>query len=63
MTDKIGITEIYDILFYSIPNRWSKQPCVQGFDFGYIYFNKAVNMFESMEIAEGISEGVVAPYN
>ena len=40
-------------------NSWSKQACVQGFDCGTITFKEAVNMFECMEIAEYIYEGVV----
>ena len=42
-----------------MPNIWSKQEYVQVFDCKYITFKKAVNMFEWMEIAESIYEGVV----
>ena len=34
---------------------------VQGFDCESIFFKKTVNMFQSMEIAENIYEGVVTP--
>ena len=33
-----------------MPNRWSKQAYVQGFDYESISLKKAVNMFEHMEI-------------
>ena len=59
MTDKIGITELNEILLNSIPNRWSKKAYVQGFDCESIYFKFFVNTFERMEIAESIYEGVV----
>ena len=62
MTDKIGVTELNDILLKSMPNRWSKQAYVQVFDCESISFIKAVNMFELMEISESIYEGVVTPY-
>ena len=61
MADKMGITELNEILLNSMPNRWSKQAYVQGFDCETISFKKAVNMFERMEIAKGIYEGVVTP--
>ena len=33
LTDKIGVTELNEILLKSIPNSWSKQAYLQGFDF------------------------------
>ena len=42
-----------------MPNIWSKQARVQGFNCETIYLKKAVNMFERMEIAESIYECVV----
>ena len=42
-------------------NSWYKQAYVQGFDFESISFEKAVNMFEQMEITKYIYEGVVEP--
>ena len=48
------VTELYEILLNSMPTRWSKQACVQGFDYETIYFKTAVNMFECMEISEDI---------
>ena len=59
MYDKIGVTELNVILLNSIPNIWYKQAHVKVFDCNYIYFKNAVNMFERMEIAESIYEGVV----
>ena len=43
-TDKIGVTELNDILLNSMPNSCSKQACVQGFDCDSITFNKYVNI-------------------
>ena len=59
----MGITELNEILLNSITNIWSNQSYVQGFDCDTISFKKAVNMFERMEIAESIYEGVVTPSN
>ena len=42
-----------------MPNSWYRQAYVQGFDCECITFKKSVNMFERMEIAESIYEGVV----
>ena len=46
--DKIGVTELNEILLNSMPNSWYNQAYVQGFDCGYISFKKAVNMFDKM---------------
>ena len=32
MTDKMGVTELNDILLKSMPKSWSKQAYGQGFD-------------------------------
>ena len=40
-------------------NSWSKQSYVQGFDCEYISLKKYFNMFDQMEVAESIYEGVV----
>ena len=61
LTDKIRVTELNEILLNSIPNIWSKQAYVKGFDFESITFKKVVNMFERMEINESVYEGVVEP--
>ena len=42
-------------------NSWSKQACVQGFDYKYIPFKKYVNMFEQIDISGFIYEGVLEP--
>ena len=42
-------------------NSWSKQACVQGFDYKYISFKKYVNMFEQIDISGFIYEGVLEP--
>ena len=44
-----------------MPNIWSKQAYVKVFDCKYITFKEANNIFECMEIAEYIYEGVVEP--
>ena len=62
MSDKIGVTKLNEILSNNIPKIWSKQAYVQGFDGETIYFKNDVNMFERMEIAKSIYEGVVTPY-
>ena len=60
-SEKIGATELDKNLSNSMPNSWSKQAYVQGFDCEYISFKKAVNMFEQMDIAEYIYEDVAEP--
>ena len=45
-----------------MPNIWSKQAYDQGFDCEPILLKKLVNMFEQMNIAEYIHEGVVETY-
>ena len=44
-SDKFGVNELNGILFKGMPNIWSKQAYVQGFDCEYILFKKSVNMF------------------
>ena len=61
MANKMVVTKLNKILFKNMPNSCSKQAYVQGFDCETIYLLKAVNMFERMEIAEDIYEGVVTP--
>ena len=51
-------TELNEIVLNSMPNIWISQACVQGFDYETITL-KSVIMFERMEIAEYIYEGVV----
>ena len=59
LNDKIGVTELKEILPNSMSNSWSRQAYVQGFDCEFITLKKAVNMFERMEISESTYEGVV----
>ena len=61
LTDKIGITELNRILLNIMPNSWSKQSYIQGFDCKSITFKNDVNIFEHMKIAESMYEGVVEP--
>ena len=44
-----------------MPNSLYKRDYVQRFDCKSILFHKYVNMFDHMEIAESIYEGVVEP--
>ena len=46
LNDKIGVTKLNEILLNSMPNSWSIQAYVQGFDCDSITFKKAINMFE-----------------
>ena len=59
LTDKIGVIKINEIFLNSMPKIWSKQAYIQVFDCESITFKKYVNMFERMEIAESIDEGVL----
>ena len=43
MDDKIGVTELNEILSNSILNSWSNQAYVQGFDCESISFKLAAN--------------------
>ena len=61
LADKIGVTELNEVLINSTPNSWYKQAYVQGFYCKPILFTKAVNMFERIEIEEYNYEGVVEP--
>ena len=61
LNDKISVMELKKILLNSMPNSWSRQAYIQGFDCESITFKKAVNIFERMEIAESIYEGIVEP--
>ena len=61
LSDKIGVTELNEIILNIMTNSWSKQAYVQGFDCEYTLFKKAANIFEHLEIAEYIYEGVVEP--
>ena len=61
LTNNIGVIKLNEILLNIVPNRWSRQAYVKGFDCEYITFKKAVNMFDRMEIFESIYEVVVEP--
>ena len=50
-----------EVVLNSMPNSWSKQAHVQGFDCESITFEKAVNIFECMKIAKSIYKIVVEP--
>ena len=59
LADKIDVTELNAVVLNIMPNSWSKEAYVQGFDWKSISFKKVVNMFERREIAESIYKGVV----
>ena len=61
LTGKMGVTKLNETPLKSIPNTCYKHAYVQGFDCESIDLKKAVNMFERMEMAESIFEGVVEP--
>ena len=61
MSDKMGVTKLNEVILNSIPNSWSNQEYVQGFDCGSILFKISPNMFDHMELSKGIYEGVVLP--
>ena len=42
-----------------MPNSWIRKVYVQEFDFGGVTLKQAINMIESMDIAENIYEGGV----
>ena len=56
---KVAVVASHGIILYSMPNSWSKHAYAQGFDCEFIYFKKAVNIFERTEIAESFYEGVI----
>ena len=45
ISNKIGATELNEFFLNSMPNSWSYQAFVQGFDCESILFKKYVNMF------------------
>ena len=61
LNDKIGVTELNEILLRSMPTRWSRQAYVQGFCYESITFKISVNIFERTEISKSIYEGVLEP--
>ena len=61
LADKIDVTELNDIFLKSTPNSWSRQSYVRGFDWESILFKNTANMFERMETAEYIYNGVLEP--
>ena len=54
LADKIDVNELNEIILNIMHNIWSKQVCVQGFDWKSILFEQYVNMFEHIEISESI---------
>ena len=59
--NKMEITELNEILLNIMINGSSKQAYIQAYDCKTISFRWVINMFDHMEIAESIYEGVVSP--
>ena len=59
LSDKIGVTELKNILLNNISNICYKQAYVQGLHCESISFKKTANIFEWMDIDESIYEGVL----
>ena len=57
---KMVRSELNNILFHSMPNVWSKQAYLRGFEFD-LPFKKAVNMFKWTQTPESIYKGVIFP--
>ena len=55
--------ELNDILIQAVPNSWAQQAYLQGWDFGGINYKDTCNMFERMEIAKAICEGLAPSKN
>ena len=56
MADKMGVPELNENLFNSMPNIWSKQAYLQGFNFENTFLKRYVKMFERKKMAENIYE-------
>ena len=61
LSENIGVTDLNEVFLNSMPNIWINWAYVQVFYCGSITFKKAVNIFERMEIAKFIYEGIVEP--
>ena len=59
MDEKMGVTQLNEILLDTMKNSWSKQSYVQGFDCETISFKNSIKRSKRMEISESIYEGVV----
>ena len=49
-------TTFYGVL---LPMHGGGENSLQGFDFEAVHFNKAMNMYEQMDIEDSVFEGVV----
>ena len=56
---KIGHTELYEILLHIMMNGLGKQYLLQVFSLEVMTFKKAISMFEMTDIVESIYEGVL----
>ena len=56
-SNKIGKSETNEIILYSMNNIWIKQAYLKGF-FSKFPTKRQINIFERMDIAESIYEGL-----
>ena len=56
-TKNIPPKEINEILIYALPNSWSKQAYLQGWDFKMKTFRETCAIFDLMEISEQVYKG------
>ena len=61
ISDKFFVTEMNGIFLIGMPNIWSQKAYVKVFYCVYINFKAAINIFEYMEIAQSVYEGVIKP--
>ena len=61
MSYKMCVTELNTILLKSMPDIFSKQAYVQGFDCEAVSFKRAADIFDYMEMSESVNEDVVPP--
>ena len=52
LTDKIGVTDLNEIILNNMTNIWSKQAYLQGFDCEYITFK---NLFTCLRVYKYLS--------
>ena len=56
--EKMDPRELNDTLLHAVPNGWTKQAYLQGWEFEGKSYKDTCNFFERMEIAEQVYEGV-----
>ena len=61
-SNKIGDTELDENISHSTTDGWIRLEYVQGFYFEVVTFKQSIKMFEKIEIADNIFEGILDPY-